>query len=256
MNDDNISSYLRTHDNVLPKIIPLPANDGLKQLLVADVNILIGDDIFEEKSTPFDDIICVLGDERREIVMNTIAIAETQIRARLRDRVPARRQQRGAAAAQSDDTADAERLRALNARLTKKIENQAEVAASEAVMRIMSIAQSTGKELASSIDVLKSIIKEVADQSARFGCFELKIENLCFFSHQINTQPAQDDNDDDYVADLIWTTPVVDEDVVVQPLVLADVPMTGASCDDLLTDTDASGGRDEANPILPEANDE
>jgi len=32
--------------------------------------------------------------------------------------------------------------------------------------------------------------------------------------------------------------------------------MTTAICDDLFTDTDALGGRDEANPILPEANDE
>lgn len=170
-----VNMYLRAHDNTLPLIEPLPINKGLKQLLVADVNVLIGEDIFDENAQPFDDIICVLGKKQRDVVINKIAIAETEIRARLQCRVPARRNMRfiddcdDAAAGECKKDTDAARRRKLDFMLMEKVRGDAEVAAGDAVMRIMAITQSTVKEPTSSIEMIRSIMKELDGQrGARF----------------------------------------------------------------------------------------
>jgi hypothetical protein len=157
-----VNMYLRAHNYVLPKIEPLPVNDGLRQLLIADVNILIGENIFDTNSDPFGAIICVLGVERREHVMSTIAAAELQIRARLQCRVPARSQKRkqvnNSDEFNIDKNTDAKRRDSLNSQLMRKVDEEAELAASESVARIMHIAQTAAKESASSKDVLRSIM--------------------------------------------------------------------------------------------------
>jgi hypothetical protein len=160
-----VNIYLHEHDNELPKIVPLPANNGLKQLLVADVNVLIGDDVFDENQEPFRDILCVLGDEQREAVLRTIATAEMQIRARLQHHVPARRLKRTAAQADDSDEEDTNRRRALDSMLMKQTYDTAEAAASEAVMRVMAIAQASSKESTSAVQVLQTIMKELGDKS-------------------------------------------------------------------------------------------
>jgi len=108
----------------------------------------------------------VLGEQQREVVMRTIATTETQIRARTRGPVPARRANRPTFA-EDDDAgrdADTERLRVLNTMLMKKADGEAEVVASDRVMRIMAVAQSAGKQQMSSIDVIESIMVELAGQ--------------------------------------------------------------------------------------------
>ncbi|CAM6003288.1 unnamed protein product [Sphagnum balticum] len=51
-----VNVFLRAHNDTLPKVEPLPPNSGLRQLFIADVNVLVGDDIYDEKSKPFRDI--------------------------------------------------------------------------------------------------------------------------------------------------------------------------------------------------------
>lgn len=133
------------------------------QSLYADANVLIGDDIFAENTEPYADIICTLGDERRETVLRSIVIAEGQIRERLQRRVPARRQKRDEA---DEDEADADRRCALDTRLMQKLSGDAEVAASERVMRILAVAQSAGKDSSSAINVLESIRNELNEMSS------------------------------------------------------------------------------------------
>lgn len=49
----------------------------------------------------------------------------------------------------------------------ERSDGEAEIVASDCVMRIMAIAQSASKELMSSTDVIESIMKELADQRTR-----------------------------------------------------------------------------------------
>lgn len=78
---------------------------------------------------------------------------------RLQRRVPARRQKRDEVC--SEDEADADRRCALDTRLMQKLSGDAEVAASERVMRILAVAQSAGKDSSSAINVLESIRNEL-----------------------------------------------------------------------------------------------
>lgn len=172
---------------MLPLIKPIPVNSGLRQLLVADVNILIGDDVFDANAESYREIICVLGEEQREIVLRTIATAETQIHARLQGRVPARRQRRPTTVHAGDSTdveknADRERRRVLDIMLTKRAAEQAEVAAGEVVMRIMTaIAQNSAKEPTSSITAIKSLLKTLDERHcARFDYFHHQKANEHF----------------------------------------------------------------------------
>jgi hypothetical protein len=162
----SVNVFLREHNNTLPKIEPLPTNNGLRQLLIADANILIGDDIYDENTDPFEDIICVLGEERREAVVQSIAAAEAKIRDRLQCRVAARHPKRATAAADTDDmhdvekNADAERRRTLNTMLVSKMKVEGEVVDKERILRIMAIAQTAGKN-ATATDALETIMGEL-----------------------------------------------------------------------------------------------
>ena len=224
-----VNVYLREHDNQLPKIVPLPPNNGLRQILVADVNVLIGDDVFAESAEPFRHILCVLGNERRDDVLRTIATAEMQIRSRLQHRVPVRRQTRTIAAQDgdidddddADKAGDTDRRRALNSMLTKQANDDAEAAASEMVMRLTTIAQSLSRDSKSAVQVLQTIMKELGDKSNIWLVTHLQIENLIStFSNEDESEAVQggDKVDDDYATDAIWTTPVendgMDESVV------------------------------------------
>lgn len=176
-----VNIFLCEHNYELPEIVALPTNSGLHQLLVADVNVLIGDDIYDEKIEPFRDILCVLGSEQREVVMRTIAIAEMQIRDRLQRRVPACRQKRAITtqANDSDDddsekNGDVQRRRALNSMLAKQENDDAEAAASETVMRVLAVAQASSKDSTSAVQVLQLMLKELGDKySSRFDLLEV-----------------------------------------------------------------------------------
>ncbi|CAM6001165.1 unnamed protein product [Sphagnum balticum] len=118
----------------------------------------------------YGDIICVLGEERREAVMQSIATAEAKIRNRLQCRVAARHPKRATAATDTDDMHDAEknadtkRRRTLNTMLVSKMKVEAEVADSERILRIMAIAQTASKD-ATATDVLETIKSELDNGS-------------------------------------------------------------------------------------------